>query len=116
MAERILRLTRHAEQPAQLADLQRIFGEDLEIVQVPKTVADAAEVKALVTEHTASVLEAVLPLPILADVVNPRNGVAVPVIRAITVRTPRLNDESEQVMDERGEPLFDFVFDHYEKW
>ena len=58
---KILRITRHATQSAQLADLQRIYGSDVEVVQVAETVADAAAVKGLVETHAPDVLEAVLP-------------------------------------------------------
>jgi hypothetical protein len=98
----VLRLTRHEPEAAQLAELQRLYGSDVQIVTVSKTVAGAAEVKALVAEHAADVLEAVLPLPILAEVVSPR-GVQIPVIRAVMNR---------QV---NGDGSATFTFDHYEK-
>jgi hypothetical protein len=98
----VLRLTRHEPEASQLAELQRLYGSDARIVTVSQTVANAAEVKALVADHAADVLEAVLPLPILAEVVSPR-GVQVPVIRAVMNR---------QV---NGDGSATFTFDHYEK-
>jgi len=82
---RILRLTRHKALPEQMAELARIFGADIEIVEISETVPNATRVVEIVTEHSADVLEAVLPLNILADAVGSR-GVTIPVIRAITKR------------------------------
>lgn len=104
---RILRLTRHPVVPEQLAELRRIFakpGEFLEIVEVSETVLDAARVKALVDEHGADVLEAVLPMPILADLTHPKSGLSVPLIRAITRR--ELSEDGTKTA---------FAFSHYEK-
>lgn len=86
MAVRVLRLTRHEASPEQVEALRRAFGEDVEVVQVSETVAGAAVVKALVQAHGADVLEAVLPLPLLAEVCDPERGVGVPVIRAVMDR------------------------------
>lgn len=83
---RVLRLTRHEASPEQVEALRCAFGKDLEIVQVSETVAGAAAIKALVQAHGADVLEAVLPLPLLAEVCDPERGVGVPVIRAVMDR------------------------------
>ena len=100
---KILRLTRHEAGPEQRAELNRIFGAEAEIVEISKTVANAEEVKQLVAEHQADVLEAVLPLNIVADLLNPRTGLQAPVIRAITKR--ELREDGSAV----------FHFSHYEK-
>lgn len=78
---KILRLTRHAAVPQQVVDLQRIYGTDVEIIEVSETVPHAARVIELAQEHSADVIEAVLPFPILADLLK---STSVPVIRAIT--------------------------------
>lgn len=101
--DKVLRITRHPASEDQLKELQRIFGADVEIVEVSETVSGAARVAELVKENEASVLEAVLPLPILAEVINPRTGVTIPVIRAV------MNRE----LKEDGTATF--TFSHYEK-
>lgn len=83
--KKILRLTRHAASEAQKLELNRIYGE-VEILEVSETVTGAARVKELVEEAAADVLEAVLPLPMLAEVLNPRAGIAVPIIRSVMNR------------------------------
>lgn len=100
---RILRLTRHEAGAEQVAELHRIFGADCEIVQVSETVAGVERVRELVQEHHTDVLEAVLPLPLMAEVVNPRSGIGVPVVRAFTKR----------VLAEDGS--VSFPFQYYEK-
>lgn len=99
---RVLRLTRHTASPEQLTELARIYG-DIEVAEVSETVPDAARVKELVAEHCVDVLEAVLPLPLLAQCVDPRNGVGIPVIRAAMSRA----------LDDSGNATF--TFSHYEK-
>lgn len=103
MTERILRLTRHEAKGRQLSELGRIFGDDCEIIMVPERVSGADRVAELVKEHQATVLEAVLPLPILAEVINPRTGVGVPVIRAFM--------QGELTIDGAAT----FCFSHYER-
>jgi len=100
---KVLRLTRHPAEEVQKAELRRIFGADCVIVDHSETVPGVERVRELVREYQADVLEAVLPLPIMAEVVNPRTGVGVPVVRAITKR----------VISEDGE--VSFPFQHYEK-
>ena len=101
---KVLRLTRHGATPEQLDELRRIFGDDCVVTEVSETVPDAARVTAICAEYGADVLEAVLPLPLMAEVVNPRTGVGIPVIRAITNR----------MLDASGEKAI-FAFSHYEK-
>ena len=101
--ETILRLTRHPASEEQLAELKRIFGSDSKIVEISETVSGSARVRELVEENGATVLEAVLPLPILAEVINPRTGVTVPVVRAVMDRE----------LQEDGTAIF--KFSHYER-
>ncbi len=100
---RILRLTRHPANVAQLKELDRIFGGDAEVIEVSETVPSGERVKELVKVHQAQVLEAVLPLPILAEVVHPKTGVQIPVLRAAMVR------------DLKPDGSAAFTFSHYEK-
>ena len=100
---KVLRLTRHPADEAQLSELRRIFGEEVEVVEVAETVPNVERVKAIVAEHGADILEAVLPLPLLAECVGPK-GLSIPVIRAITIRK----------LDESGGNAT-FTFSHYEK-
>lgn len=102
MKEIILRLTRHPASEEQLGELKRIFGSDCEILEVSETVSGAARVHELVEEHSATVLEAVLPLPILSEVVSSRTGVD-PVIRAVMDR--EIKEDGTAV----------FTFSHYER-
>lgn len=99
---KILRLTRHAIVLEQLSELQRIYGSDAEIVEVSETVPNAARVVELITEHSANVVEAVLPLPLMADLLKVIGNA--PVIRAITRRE----------FDAAGQKST-FVFNHYER-
>jgi len=98
---RILRLTRHTADDLQLAELDRIYP-DCDIVEVSETVPSVERVKELIAEHSAEVLEAVLPLPLLALCVDPRNGVGIPVIRAAMNR--EIDVASNAI----------FTFSHYE--
>lgn len=100
---KILRLTRHSASDIQIAELKRIYGADIEIVEISETVPGAARVSELVEEQGADVLDAVLPVPILSEVINPRTGVKIPVIRA------SMNRE----LAEDGSVTF--TFSHYEQ-
>jgi len=90
---KVLRLTRHPLGEGQEEALREaahlLTGcppEEVSIVQVRETIEDASQVLALVEEHGAQVLEAVLPLPLLAQVVGPLRERGVPVIRAVMAR------------------------------
>lgn len=99
---KILRLTRHPIVPEQLAELKRIYGADAEIVEVSETMPNAARVVELVREHSADAVEAVLPLPLMAELLKVIGET--PVLRAITRRE----------FDATGIKTM-FVFDHYER-
>lgn len=99
----ILRLTRHQLTPSQHTELVRIYGKNLThltVITISETVPNAGRVMELVDEHKADVLEAVLPLPLLADVLF--RG-TVPIIRAVMNR----------VIQDDGN--IEFTFDHYER-
>ena len=97
---KILRLTRHEASQAQLAELRRIYGDDITVLNISETVPNSLRVRELVEEHGADVIEAVLPLPFLAEVLR---DVRIPVIRAVMRR--ELKDGGE----------VEFHFDHYER-
>lgn len=99
---KILRLTRHTVTPDQLAELHRIYDSNVEIVEVSETVPNATRVVELIQEHSADVVEAVLPLPLMSELLKIVGEV--PVIRAITRREINAAGEKAQ-----------FVFDHYER-
>lgn len=86
MPRRVLRLTRHPAEPVQVEALKKVLGEDVEIIEHSENVSDAARVRELVELYKPDVLEAVLPLPILSEVLNPRNEITIPVIRAVMDR------------------------------
>ena len=81
---RIFWLSRHTMTEAQMADLNRIYG-DVELIQHEGSVRDAAEVLEL--SKDCDVLAVVLPPAILANLVNPRVN-SKPVIRAKANRVP----------------------------
>ena len=99
---KVLRLTRHEAEPKQVADLKRLFGENVEIVMVSEKVLDVERVKELVVEHGADIIEIVLPLPIVAELTRPDTEFKIPILRAITKR--------EFVGDQVS-----FPFQHYER-
>ncbi|MEK7227329.1 MAG: hypothetical protein AAB641_00325 [Patescibacteria group bacterium] len=99
---KILRLTRHAIAPDQLVELHRIYGNEVEIVEISETVPNVAHVVELIQERSADVVEAVLPLPLMSELLKIVGEV--PVIRAITRREINAAGEKAQ-----------FVFDHYER-
>lgn len=106
---KIGRLTRHQAESAQLSDLRRIFGDDIEVEQISETLpSDNREAVAKFDQlfEGFDAVEAVLPINLLEAVLkfsafSKKGGL---VIRAITIRK---NDE------ETGQTTF--TFDHYEK-
>ncbi|HVZ11874.1 MAG TPA: hypothetical protein VG965_02485 [Patescibacteria group bacterium] len=99
---KILRLTRHKVTEAQINELHRIYG-DIEIIQISENVPTAARIQELIAEHSADVLEAVLPLTLIADYFKP-GGITVPLIRAVMDRHVAT-----------GEDRTTFTFSHYER-
>lgn len=122
MATKIVRLTRHQAEEVQIEDLRRIFGE-IEVSMVSETMpTDTRQFTARfdAIAGDADVVEAVLPINLMEAALRftafaKRNG---KLVRAMTNRVPRLDADGKQVMaDKPGgapEPVFDFVFDHYE--
>lgn len=100
---KILRITRHPADAAQIAALREIYGEDVAITDVAESVG-VARVLELAAEHAADVLDVVLPVNLLAELLGPR-GTTLPVIRAVMNRVPVSADGRE----------VEFVFDHYER-
>lgn len=106
---KVLRLTRHPADETQLSALRaaaaRLLGtaeDEIQVETVSATVSTPDEVLELVRQHGAAVLEAVLPVGLLAGVVPLLQKEGVPVIRAVMNRQ----------LGPDGAALFSF--DHYE--
>ncbi len=84
---RVLWLSRHELTEAQVADLNRIYGE-IEVKNFKQSVSSWKDVVEAGTD--CDVLAVVLPPAILADLTNPRNN-SKPVIRAKANRVPTGN-------------------------
>lgn len=108
---KVLWLSRHSMTEEQRKDLNRIYGEDTEVVQVPEQVKGYKEV--LEYGKGCDVLAVVLPPVILAELTNPKNNQK-PVIRAISNRVPTgrmvINTATGDV-----EVEYKFKFDHWER-
>jgi len=104
-------LSRHDMTVAQLDDLKRIYGADLEVVCHKDTVASAKDVVALAGD--ADVLAVVLPPAMLADLTNPHVNTK-PVIRAVANRVPTGNTVINPATG-REEAEFRFEHDHWEQ-
>jgi hypothetical protein len=63
---RVLWVSRHYPLPAQLAELQRIYGADVEIVQMQGVIPNAEAVVQKAKEVGAEVIVPVLPLSMIA--------------------------------------------------
>jgi hypothetical protein len=88
----LLWLSRHPLLNDQLADLYRIYGKDVKIVQNESSVSSAKEILACAESINANVIAVVLPLNLMSDMVNPRINVNnIPVIRSVVDRS--LSDE-----------------------
>ena len=105
---KIIRLTRHVAAKAQMQDLQRIFGPDIEVYQVAESLppdSRGAVQRFDQIAEGADVVEAVLSLNLIEAILkfsefSKRGGT---LIRAITKRNA----------DEAGNVTFEFL--HYEK-
>ena len=95
MKATVLRLTRHEAGPDQLAALKRAVARlmgvqeadlGLAVRQVSVTVLDVTDVVEMVKEAGVDVLEAVLPISILAQALPLLEEMGVPVIRAVMDR------------------------------
>ena len=84
---KILWLSRHTMTEAQIADLNRIYGE-IEVKTFDQSVSGWKDV--VEAGADCDVLAVVLPPAILADLTNPRNNTK-PVIRAKANRVPTGN-------------------------
>ncbi|MDW8068550.1 MAG: hypothetical protein RML46_06535 [Anaerolineae bacterium] len=91
---RVLRITRHPLQEAQKIGLrvaaQRLLGRDdeVEVIEHAGTISSPEEVLELVRKHQADIVEAVLPITLLAAVMElfRKEGLKIPVIRAVMER------------------------------
>lgn len=76
---KVLWLSRHIMSAEQVADLKRIYGNDIVVKSVDMTVSSWRDV--VDAGADCDILAVVLPPAILADLTNPRNN-SKPVIRA----------------------------------
>lgn len=83
--KKILWLSRHELTDEQLADLRRIYGEEIEIKKCDQTVRGWKDV--VEAGKDCEIFAVVLPPAILADLTNPRNNTK-PVIRSVASRIP----------------------------
>ena len=107
---RILRLTRHEASKDQLSELERIYGEDVEVEILNETLPqDSREAVArfdeLVSENDADVVEAVLPVNLLQALLNYSSFCHQEDGRIIRAQMDR-------EVQEDGEAIF--TFNHYE--
>jgi len=109
---RVVRLTRHPLQEGQrealLRAAQELLGaEAIEVIEEAVTVSSAEEVVALVEQHGAQLLEAVLPIGLLAQVVPALKARGVPVVRSVMER--QLTEQGEAIFTFRGYELVERV-------
>ena len=100
--EKVRWLSRHQATEPQLAELRHLFGDDVSLTLVSETVPGAARVKELVAEHGATILVAVLPMPLVAELLG-KGGLEVPFVRAAMER------------ELQGDGSAIFYFSHFEK-
>lgn len=105
-AKRILWFSRHNMTNDQMADLQRIFGDDLIVHHVTANASSFRDV--LEAGRDDDILAVVLPPAMLADLTNPRNNQK-PVIRAIANRVETGN---MIVNPATGKDEKEFKFEH----
>ena len=66
--KKVLWLSRHGMSDVQMESLKRLAGEEIEVVQVDRTVLEGEEVIKLAEEHQCSILAVVLPVGLLSKV------------------------------------------------
>ena len=101
---KVLRLTRHPADDAQLSELRRLFGTDVEVVDVSEPAATVQRIWEIIEANRPDVLDVVLPLELLVECFDAKVMGDIPVIRAKMIRT-------EQAEGRRA----DFTFSHYER-
>ncbi len=99
IVSKCLWFSRHALSVSQLKDLHAIYGEDLEIVQVDKTINSAYELKEEIT--AADIIAIVAPIHLQEGFLKLANGKPVLLCRNHRVPTGELNSN--------GEPQYEFV-------
>lgn len=67
---RLLWLSRHKPTSLQVADLQDIFGEDMEIIRKAITVHSPHDVRRLMRENNCTEVMVVLPVHVLVDLLS----------------------------------------------
>lgn len=103
---KILWFSRHDLTEDQLADLNRIYGEEILVKHVKTTASSWKDIAE--AGESCDVLAVVLPPALLADLTNPRNNTK-PVIRAIANRVPTGN---KVVNPATGKEEDEYRFEH----
>ena len=67
---KVLRISRHEPTPEQLAELKRLYGDDVVIHHVSTVINNEEHLRELVRMFEPNVIEAVLPLWLLALLLN----------------------------------------------
>ena len=98
----VARVTRHAATSSQRRELQRLFGDDVRIVELNMAVKDVSEVLRAIAAVKADAVEVVLPDDIKIVVVERLNSLGVPVLESVMTRKWR-------------EGVAQFFFSHYVK-
>lgn len=104
--KRILWFSRHDLTKDQLADLNRIYGEEILVKHVNTTASSWKDIAE--AGENCDVLAVVLPPSLLGDLTNPRNNTK-PVIRAIANRIPTGN---KVVNPATGKEEDEYRFEH----
>lgn len=104
--KKILWLSRHTMTQEQKADLNRIYGNNIEIKQYDQSVSGWKDV--VEQGKDCDVLAVVLPPAILADLTNPRNNTK-PVIRAIA---NRIETGKTIINPATGKEEIEYKFEH----
>lgn len=103
---KILFLTQHEIQEAQIKELKKAFGENVEIKHHREAVAGPSEIMNLASD--CDVIMPVCPLTWIMDLLNPRiNTDKKMVIRAMM-------DRKLDGHDEHGNPQYSLVHNHFE--
>jgi len=97
-------ISRHTMTEDQLADLRRIYGEEIEVEQVNGTFNRAADLSDVISRN--DVIGVVLPINLISDVLRLASGK--PVIRAINRRIPT----GRTIIGASGAPEQEFIFQH----
>lgn len=103
--KKVLWISRHQMTPQQLADLERIMADRVEVCPYKETVSDIETLAPLL--QGVDTVAAVLPTELLAQLVAMANKQGIPVIQAVSERRP--SGKILILADGRQEPEMLFV-------